>query len=154
MKFFGLLKSKKGLSLLEMIITISIVGLVVVGAFSAFMFGFRSYARNNKQNDLQSEVARAANELTDSIRYATKISNSTGENIYIVSHEINAENTELTYSVSGGSLEFTIYAEKEDISYEITRKVYLVNFDEGSSDLTGTEEISYDLPVEFETSGE
>lgn len=65
--------SKKGLTLLELIITIAILSIVLMGAYSLFGVGNTTFIRGTRQSDIQSSIRLASDYITQQIRYSTEI---------------------------------------------------------------------------------
>lgn len=65
--------SRKGVTLIELIIVIALITIVIAGAFSIFSFGNKTFKGANNQFDLQTDVRFALEALTSDVRYATKL---------------------------------------------------------------------------------
>ncbi|MFL0246461.1 PilW family protein [Candidatus Clostridium stratigraminis] len=66
-------ESKKGLTLLELIITIAILSIVLTGIYSLFGVGNTTFIRGTRQSDIQSSIRLASDYITQQIRYSTEI---------------------------------------------------------------------------------
>ena len=66
-------KQKKGLTLVEVIVTLAILSIVTGAIFSFFLFSNRTYGKGIDQYDVQSRIRIAADFVTSEVRYATKI---------------------------------------------------------------------------------
>lgn len=64
--------NKKGLTLLEIIITIAIISIIIPVAFSVFGFGNSTFKRGISRRDIQQNVRNISSLLVDEIRYANK----------------------------------------------------------------------------------
>ncbi|WP_409227552.1 PulJ/GspJ family protein [Gudongella sp. SC589] len=64
---------KKGVTLIELIITLAIISILITIAFSFFSFSNKTYVRGNDQFDVQSEARLAIDYLTNRLRFATDI---------------------------------------------------------------------------------
>ncbi len=58
----------KGFSLIEMIISIGIAGIVVVAAFSVILFGMNYYSKSSRETKMQSEIQFTGNLIADAIK--------------------------------------------------------------------------------------
>lgn len=65
MKF---IRNNKGFTLLELIVVLSIIGLVITTIFSILFFGYDVFARTQKEFDIQSQVRLALEEMGGMIR--------------------------------------------------------------------------------------
>src|SRR5690554_3084742 len=63
-----LLKNKKGFTLLELIVVISIIGMVITTIFSIVFFGYDVYGRTTEDYIIQSDVRLAMEEVNQTIR--------------------------------------------------------------------------------------
>jgi len=63
----------RGFSLVEVMITITLVGLTMGAVYSLYVFGANSFTRGEEQVLLQRDVRRAAEIISDTIRYARSI---------------------------------------------------------------------------------
>lgn len=64
--------NKKGLTLLEVIITIAIVSIIIPVAFSVLGFGNKTFNSGISRRDIQQNVRNISTVIVDEIRYATK----------------------------------------------------------------------------------
>ena len=65
--------NKRGITLVELIISIALVSLVIASAFSLFVFGDSTFRGGTAQHNLQNDMRFAIEELTDDLRYATEL---------------------------------------------------------------------------------
>lgn len=70
---FILKKKRKGLTLVELMVSIAIFAIVLSVAYSIFGFGNRTYYNGEKQYDIQSNIRLANNYITQQIRYAMNV---------------------------------------------------------------------------------
>lgn len=66
-------KNNKGFTLIEVIISLALMGIVAAMIYSLFDFNLKSYAIGNRQSHLQSEVRLSAGNLTKIVRNADKM---------------------------------------------------------------------------------
>lgn len=69
-RYFGI---NKGFTLIEVILTLAIVGIVIAGAFSMLSFGNKAVSIGEKQYDVQNGVRVASDIITDELRFAKEI---------------------------------------------------------------------------------
>ena len=62
---------KSGFTLVELIATIGIVGIVLVAAYSMANFGNSSFNKGSAKSDIQSSIRLAANYVTKELRYSS-----------------------------------------------------------------------------------
>jgi hypothetical protein len=129
------LRNNKGLTLVELLLALSLVGMVVTVIFGIFMIGIRAYGRGNTQTDIQYEVRRVTSNIVDELRHANGISTTTGSNTI----DINNSNTkfyisddyskEMEYSLVSDKniLTVTLSAEQGALSYQQTTDIFLEN---------------------------
>lgn len=67
-------KHKPGFTLVELIITISILLIVLAGAFSIQAFGNNTFNNGSAKSSIQSDIRLIANILTEEIRYSSNVS--------------------------------------------------------------------------------
>lgn len=67
------IRSRRGMTLVELIVAMAIAGVVLSGAFSIMLFGYKVFGIGNRQYASQSNIRLAATQLTDEIRYAVDI---------------------------------------------------------------------------------
>jgi prepilin-type N-terminal cleavage/methylation domain-containing protein len=66
-------KSSKGLTLIELLISFALIGIVLSAAFSLQLFGVRSFKRGEEKSDNQFDVRMAAEFITKQLRYAKTV---------------------------------------------------------------------------------
>lgn len=156
-----MLSNNRGITLIELIISIAIMGVIVLAIMSLFGFGNKSFIYSNKRSDLQNQVQLVSNIITEEIRNATEISlNDTsppfsdntynyitisGQKIILVNNGISTEKTEAIIteynpmftltelSNRNNIVSFTIKGTIDGQDYEVTTKVALNNIRNESS---------------------
>ena len=143
---FSKIKNNNGLTLVELLIALSLVGLVVTVVFSFFMVGMRAYGKGNIQADMQYEVRRASNKISDEIRHAKSISLSSGSNSLTISDLIDSNySPTLEFSINENIMKITVQASEDTLSYELETEILLDN--NSSGDITGSTTIYYESPT-------
>lgn len=66
------IKNNMGLSLVELIITIGLMGIVLAVIFNFFNFNLRTFSHGVSKYDLQSTLSRVSMMMEDELRYADK----------------------------------------------------------------------------------
>ncbi len=162
-KLIDIIKNNKALTLIEIIVTMAILGIIIAFVFSFQSFETKIFNRTVTKSDLQSDVRTAADYIVSELRNATEISLSTPANpsnysrIYISSNQIAvnktdgsnafrteaviAESDDLSFLVapSGASymLSFSIKATKDGQDYQTTGSVVLNNIREITGSTSG-----------------
>ena len=67
------LKSRKGFTLIELIVVLGLLSLVLLVAFSILIFSNRTFRGANNQHNLQTDVRFALEAMTNDMRYATTL---------------------------------------------------------------------------------
>ncbi|KUO50587.1 MAG: hypothetical protein APF76_08035 [Desulfitibacter sp. BRH_c19] len=73
MKKTTYVKSEKGFSLIELILTLALLGIVLAVGYNFFFFGQRSFAMGEAQSVIQSSARNTAAIITKDLRNATEI---------------------------------------------------------------------------------
>lgn len=66
-------KNNKGVTLLEIIISLAIVGLLLTLTFNLFFFGNEVFAKGSEQYNVQTSVRLSTTSITDTVRYSTAL---------------------------------------------------------------------------------
>jgi type II secretory pathway pseudopilin PulG len=144
------ISNKYGLSLVELIITLSLIGIVIVSAISMSLLGLRSFNIGRNQSNIQYEVRRATNEITDTMRNATNIKTSAFANCDSLDIDkliASQYDGEFSYEVEGNMLNIIVHADNGKESYNIDSHVLLNNFSESIVTI-GSKIIYFELPEE------
>lgn len=64
---------KPGFTLIELIITIGILGIVLASAYSMGLFGYKTFSKGSIKSNIQSDITLAANYISNELRYASKV---------------------------------------------------------------------------------
>ena len=83
MKKNGIIKNSRGVTLVELLISLALVGVVLSIAVSVFLFGNTSFRSGSSQYDLQAKVRFALFELTEDVRFAKEMTILTAGDINI-----------------------------------------------------------------------
>ena len=159
-----LIKNNKGITLLEIIISLAIVGLLLTLTFNLFFFGNEVFARGSEQYNIQTSVRMSTSSITDTVRYATALyieSNKPDtfedqyhyiyyENGTVLYSYIDSDNTRKTRFLGTDitSLEFNKQSDRlvnmsvtgveRNQTYEINMDIGLPNMEMKNNDVFGT----------------
>ncbi len=153
----ALLTDERGLSLVELLVALTITGLILGGIFAFYIFGSRVFDTGTTKAGLQHGLRLAAEMITREVRYATDLDladelpedfNALEDNIkYIFLKEDSAAGgriviadqqgeiditpgitaTGLTFTLDGKMLAFELRAADKKGEYSIESKVWLFN---------------------------
>lgn len=141
-------KTNKGLTLLEVVITIAIFAIVMSTIFSLNLFGLRSFTTTNVTAENQFEVRMPTDFIAKKIRYADKIKilNDIDPTPTPGSHQIYLESGKLVYREYGSFGTIIGTADVDDYTFTVeksSRGSNIINYTIGKS---GTDK--YDLETE------
>lgn len=68
-----MLKGNKGISLIEVLVVVAVIGILFTVTFSLLAYGNKSLRTTSLQYDVQREVRFAMDTIIDEVRYATKV---------------------------------------------------------------------------------
>lgn len=156
-----MISNNRGITLVELIISIAIMGVITLAIISFFDFGNKSFIYGKKKSDLQHQVQLVSDIITEEIRNATEISliatpasftadsycyiAISGQKIILVDNGISTDKTEaiinenvpmftLTRLSNGNNfVSFTISGTIDSQDYEVTTKVALNNIKNSAS---------------------
>lgn len=114
------MKNNKGLSLVEVLITVTILAIVIISAVAFMATGSRSFARGSADSNVQSEAELAVNQIEDLIL------------------DVNGG---IDFQTTSGGGELTMYHAEPDDSGLTTYQKRSVVWDSGNEDLKSTEEV-------------
>jgi uncharacterized repeat protein (TIGR02543 family) len=138
----------KGVTLIELLITLSLVSMVGLMIFSMLSFGMNSYGMGIEQSDVQNEVRRASNQIVDNLRNMTdyRTTPQTGY-LYIDINEMIAAdyNPSISFEISGHTLTLYVSADRNGKSFDLTSTISLNNFS-GSLSTYQNVRLYYKLP--------
>ncbi|MDW7667535.1 MAG: prepilin-type N-terminal cleavage/methylation domain-containing protein [Bacillota bacterium] len=156
--------NRKGVTLLELIIALAIVGLVLTLAFNLFFFGNEIFAKGSDQYEVQHSVRLSLSSVTNEIRYASTLyiendkpdtfedpysylyyENSSVYYSYIDTDDtrrtktLGNDITSISFSKESDKLiEITLNGLEQNQSYEIITEVGLPNMSIKNNDIIGT----------------
>jgi prepilin-type N-terminal cleavage/methylation domain-containing protein len=132
MKMIRLHKNKKGVTLIELLISFAILSIILVVAFSFFLFNHRLYTKGERLSQVQFDVRMASQYVTTELRNV---------------NEISTTDTSLTNNINLSSLS-TEYPRIKSVSFEIENRGahYAVSYTIQGSDLNN--ENAYQLETE------
>lgn len=162
-KLIEIINNNKALTLIEIIVTMAILGIIIAFIFSFQNFETKIFNRTVTKSDLQSDIRTAADYIVNELRNATEISLSTPANpsnynrIYINANQIAidkadgsnefrteaviAETDDLSFSVGTANssylLDFSIKATKGEQEYQTDGRVILNNIREITGNTSG-----------------
>jgi hypothetical protein len=169
MKILNIFKNNIGLTLVELLISLSLVSMVVVVSTMMALMGLKSFNRGIVQSDVQYEVRRTSAKITEELRNATMISldeNSikalvTTYSTINMDEEMNMLNLNdqdyytLKFDAKDNTVNINLFAVKYGVTnistkYEMTTDIQLNNLDLDESTITSDDviEIHYTLPLE------
>lgn len=158
MKKYSKYLNIKGTSLLETMIVIAIISVVVIAAVSMSIMGLRAYRAGNEQTNIQFEVRRAVNDITDKVRDAKDLSNISFTSCSTIDIDQMIPSTytnTMKYSVTDDMLSFYIESTNGRESYAMSAEVLLNNYSSNISETTGKLYIlapdSSDFATSFDT---
>jgi prepilin-type N-terminal cleavage/methylation domain-containing protein len=146
-------KSKKGITLIELIITISLISVVLLVAYDMQIFGYKIFNKGSSKADIQSNLRLNADFISDKIRYASNLKilknidpssfDPSKEYIYAEGGTLKYYNTGTIENIPGSSSGVTtsLYFEDKDAqtvyfklngavkteAYTIDSSVYMLN---------------------------
>ncbi|HHX87487.1 MAG TPA: prepilin-type N-terminal cleavage/methylation domain-containing protein, partial [Firmicutes bacterium] len=153
----GLLADERGLTLVELLITLTITGLMLSGVFAFYIFGSKVFNTGTEKAELQHGLRQAAEIITREVRFATELETVTGVDNpevgrrYILMKEGPGEEeggegrivlldqqgeteissgipiTGLTFNLDGKMLDFELKCAGKRGEYSIKSKVWLFN---------------------------
>lgn len=153
--------NKRGVTLIELVIVIGILGIVLSAAYSFNLFGIKTYSMGQSQWNLQSNARMVSDLITREVRYVTEVELSEqtpalGDGYCYIRTEGNAvkyykdgklisafpdiTSEDIMYKVDfsgseGNLLAFrvTAYDSRKEKSYSIDSKVLCLNIIDGES---------------------
>jgi prepilin-type N-terminal cleavage/methylation domain-containing protein len=156
MKRFNSKKGKKGFTLIELIVVISLLGFVLLIAYNMQLFGNKVYNKGSSKADIQSNLRLSSNFISDKIRYASNVKilpskpdslDPTKEYIYSEGGVLKLCSQGNVSNISGGlpDVASTLYFEDADAqtvyfkingvqkgeNYQIDSSVYMLNVGTG-----------------------
>lgn len=133
------MKDKRGLTLIEVIITLAVMGAVGLLAFSLFGQGFNLYTAESESAEMQEDMRLVLSDITNKVRLTNEADISVCENTLTVddyiysfdgtriirnSSEIATSVTAFNVSITNGLLEIRIVNIK---GTELSTSIYLPN---------------------------
>ena len=152
-----LMQKRKGVSLIELIIVLAIIGIVILLASSSHLFGLNTFSMSQEKSKNQFEVRMATDFVAKKLRYAGSIrmlsseqtmAPTTGNYIYLTGGtlycnegglQIPIPGTEgvidFTFSstISSKDLSFTIGKMNAENKYDVTTSIDVLNMSNGAS---------------------
>jgi len=68
-----IIKDKRGLTLIELLIVISLIGMVIAVSFSLFSFGNTMFSMGRSKYEVQGSVRLAVDKIIQEVRFATRL---------------------------------------------------------------------------------
>jgi prepilin-type N-terminal cleavage/methylation domain-containing protein len=124
MKVLNKLRNRKGVTLIELIIVIAILGIVIGAAYSFFFYGINVFAKGGIKSEIQQDLNQAAFYMTNRVRNVKKISLTSQpgySSLNIQSKHPNINSIEYVITHVGGTynLEFLITREGHTVESKI-----------------------------------
>ncbi|NLK08616.1 MAG: prepilin-type N-terminal cleavage/methylation domain-containing protein [Firmicutes bacterium] len=151
-------KTSAGFSLIEMLIAITLSGLLLGMVHSLFIYGATTFARNEKQTLLQQDIRFAARVISDAVRYARQLDildavpTTPSDTIYIFAKQgqimrFSASGDNIIAALPEGTynIEFHIPSVGKELKFTITGSFGQENYSLSSS-VIGLN-LENDLPV-------
>ncbi|SHI69402.1 prepilin-type N-terminal cleavage/methylation domain-containing protein [Dethiosulfatibacter aminovorans DSM 17477] len=161
MKNLDKIKNTKGLTLVELLISLSIVAMVISVTVMMSLIGLRSFSMSMAQSDIQYEVRRASAYITEELRNSTKISTTDSGLDDIVIDDLIDGNDSLSSNIKIDNNVLTLYIKADKVgvgtnintSYDLTTEILLNNYSTTMSPIDVTT-IYYSSPddTDFEPS--
>lgn len=126
-------KKRKGITLIELIVTIAIFSIVIVAIMNLFVFNNKVYSRSEKLSQVQFDVRMASDYITNELRNKTDISTT---------------DSTMTSSIDLSSLQAK-YSSVKSVSFSISKEgdKYIVNYVISGSDPNGDNLYTLDTDV-------
>lgn len=155
MKHINKIKNTKGLTLVELLISLAIVGMVISVTVMMSLMGLRAFSMSMAQSDIQYEVRRASAYITEELRNATIISTTDSSLDDIVIDDIIDGNDSLSSNIEIDDNVLTLYIKADKVgsgtnintSYDLTTEILLNNYSTTLSQIDVTT-IYYSSPVD------
>lgn len=126
-------KNKRGITLIELIVTIAIFSIVIAAILNLFIFNNRVYSRSDKLSQVQFDVRMASDHITTEIRNKNSISTTDNS----LAKSINLSGLQSKYP-SIKAIAFVITKSDSD---------YLVSYTISGSDLNNDNEYTLETDV-------
>ena len=68
------IKGDKGFTLVELLVSLAIMGIVLAAIFSFFLFNYKNFIREDENAEIQYQLQMAMNDIVDNVIYAEGIS--------------------------------------------------------------------------------
>lgn len=106
-KYKYVVEKKKGLTLVELLISLALVGVVILLASSIYIFGLKIFDKGTTQSNVQDEIRVVGDFITKEIRNSVEITFNTPSNIKEYSM-IYLDKNVIKYKPEGKSLEESV----------------------------------------------
>jgi type II secretory pathway pseudopilin PulG len=150
MKFTKHLKNNNGITLVELLVAISLIGIVLGGSVMIALMGLNTFKLDINQSDVQYEVRRASAEINEKLRNATNISSNvitTSIPPILLANELKTVDAyDCHYTVNENVLQLDLYAKKGNTEFELSTDILLNNSPLGLIDAYDVDLIYYTLP--------
>lgn len=118
------LKDNKGFTLMEMAVSLILLGIIVAAVYTFFNYGNKTFVKDNQQFDLQSAARLDMDKIISSIKFS--------DEIYITENKpTDLEKESSTYSyiyIENNTIYFSIYdSTSEDRKETVSKGTYLLS---------------------------
>lgn len=124
-------KSNKGLSLIELLIALSLVGLVLSAAGMLYFSGLKGWERSSSQTEVQQNLRIAMHTLNSEIRKADKIKIFKDQKKIVLTYDDDTVKTylfdSLTKEIRLGESGSTVAMHIEDCSFEYSTNLIKIS---------------------------
>lgn len=140
----------KGLTLVELILTISIIAIVIVSIFSFLQFNYITFKNSNANYNLQVDLSNVQRIMEKELKYADTVNiyenleSYSGENnyIYLENNQIKIKTVEGSYSITDvDSILIT------DLSFDLEGNLLQISIEGKSPDSKTVRNIDYSIEL-------
>ncbi|MFW5872608.1 MAG: PulJ/GspJ family protein [bacterium] len=96
-------KNVKGFTLIEMMVTVAVLSIIILGLVAFFSGGMRSWVSGQNQLKAQREARQAMDQMVREIREGESIASGSDENSVTIKYPEKFNKSPVTFSLSGGN---------------------------------------------------
>ena len=144
------IKNKKGFSLIELMVVITILGFVILGLVTFFTGGTRSWITGQSQLTAQRNARQAMDRMIKEIRGGEKLLSGSDVDTIIVSFPSSFGESDVTYNLSGT----TINRDGNPLINDV-QHLYFDYYDEGGNPIASisASRVNINLQVDVDNDG-